>query len=177
MHWIQVQSPTKLNFTCAGEDQKIQSRSDVSDSRSALLNRLANWESQTADLACTVHEPLERSASSPRRKLVMMRCRLSLLLVTALWAPLAAKSQSAGTCADLAGLKIDGVEIAKAAPVPSGATIPPAYPGALAIGPLPAHCRVDGIINRRKGIDGQEFGIGFAVALPERTAWNGDVQG
>ena len=39
---------------------------------------------------------------------------------------------------------------------------------------LPAHCRVDGVINRRKGAEGQEFGIGFALALPEADAWNGD---
>jgi hypothetical protein len=30
------------------------------------------------------------------------------------------------------------------------------------------------VINRRKGVDGQEFGIGFALALPETAAWNGD---
>jgi feruloyl esterase len=52
--------------------------------------------------------------------------------------------------------------------------IPPAYPGAESLGALPAHCRVDGVINRRKGADGIEFGIGFALALPEQTAWNGD---
>ena len=40
--------------------------------------------------------------------------------------------------------------------------------------PLPAHCRVDGIINRRKGADAREFGIGFAIALPDRSAWNHD---
>jgi hypothetical protein len=28
--------------------------------------------------------------------------------------------------------------------------------------------------NRRKGFDGQEFGIGFAIALPDPAAWNGD---
>jgi hypothetical protein len=39
---------------------------------------------------------------------------------------------------------------------------------------LPAHCRVDGVIHRRKGVGGEEFGIGFALALPEQTAWNGD---
>ena len=52
--------------------------------------------------------------------------------------------------------------------------IPPPYPGAPSIGPLPAHCRVDGVINRRKGVDGEEFGIGFAIALPQADAWNGD---
>ena len=77
-------------------------------------------------------------------------------------------------CADLGHLKMDGVEITKAAMIPAGTTIPPAYPGAPAIGPLPAHCRVDGVINRRKGADGEEFGIGFALAMPDATAWNGD---
>jgi feruloyl esterase len=33
---------------------------------------------------------------------------------------------------------------------------------------------VDGVINRRKGADGEEYGIGFALALPEAAAWNGD---
>ena len=30
------------------------------------------------------------------------------------------------------------------------------------------------MINRRKGFGGQEFGIGFALALPQPEAWNGD---
>ena len=47
-------------------------------------------------------------------------------------------------------------------------------PALLPLARLPAHCRVDGVINRRKGVDGQEFGIGFALALPENAAWNGD---
>ena len=104
----------------------------------------------------------------------MTHCKLSLLLAAVLCAPLAAQSQSADPCTDLAGLKIDGVEITKAALVPAGTTVPPPYPGAPGLGPFPAHCRVDGIINRRKGIDAQEFGIGFALALPETASWNGD---
>jgi feruloyl esterase len=91
-----------------------------------------------------------------------------------LCAPLAAQAQSAAPCAALADIKMEGVEITKAALVPAGTTIPGPYPNAPAIGPLPAHCRVDGVINRRKGIDGQEFGIGFSLALPEKDAWNGD---
>ena len=104
----------------------------------------------------------------------MTKCNLSLLLAGALCAPLSAQSQSAQNCAALAGLKIDAVEITKAAVVPTGTTVPPPYPGAPSTGPLPAHCRVDGVINRRKGVDGQEFGIGFALALPDNAAWNGD---
>lgn len=97
-----------------------------------------------------------------------------LLLPIVLGAPLAACAQSTDPCADLAALKMEGVEITKTEIVPAGKTIPPPYPGASAIGPLPVHCRVDGVINRRKGVGGEEFGIGFSIALPDRAAWNGD---
>jgi feruloyl esterase len=86
----------------------------------------------------------------------------------------ASKAEPAGACTDLASLKMDGVEITKAEAVPAGKTVPGPYPGTPAIGPLPAHCRVDGVINRRKGVGGEEFGIGFALALPDKDAWNGD---
>jgi len=36
---------------------------------------------------------------------------------------------------------------------------------------VPAHCRVDGVIDERTGRDGKPYGIGFAVALP--ADWNG----
>jgi len=103
-----------------------------------------------------------------------MRYRLLLLLAAALGGHLASQAQPSNPCTALAGIKIDGVEITKVEVVPPGATIPAPYPGAPSIGPLPAHCRVDGVINRRKGVDGQEFGIGFALALPDKDAWNGD---
>jgi feruloyl esterase len=38
-------------------------------------------------------------------------------------------------------------------------------------GTLPGYCRVDGTIDRRQGVGGQTFGIGFALALPDE--WNG----
>ena len=79
----------------------------------------------------------------------------------------AAEAQQSDRCAELKSLKLSAVEITKAELVAAGTTIPPPYPGAPSIGPLPAHCRVDGIINQRKGVDGEEFGIGFAIALPE----------
>ena len=84
------------------------------------------------------------------------------------------QAERADSCAGIANLKIDGVEITKTAMIPAGTILPPAYPGASSVGPLPTHCLVNGVINRRKGADGEEFGIGFAVALPEREAWNGD---
>jgi feruloyl esterase len=100
---------------------------------------------------------------------------LLLLLVTTLSGAVTAAGQSAESCSSLSTLKLDHVEITKAELIPQGKTIPAPYPGASSVGPLPAHCRVDGVINRRKGIDGQEFGIGFALALPEPDAWNHDV--
>jgi feruloyl esterase len=99
---------------------------------------------------------------------------ISILLVAACCAVAMAQSESTASCVNLGSLKIDTVEITKAAMIPAGTTLPPAYPGASTIGPLPAHCLVDGVIDRRKGADGEEFGIGFALALPEAAAWNGD---
>jgi hypothetical protein len=104
-----------------------------------------------------------------------MRLSRILLLAVASFCTLAiAEAQTSDSCGGLTGLKLSNVEITKAEMVAAGTTVPPPYPGAPSIGPLPAHCRVDGIINRRKGVGGQEFGISFAVALPESNAWNGD---
>ena len=100
-----------------------------------------------------------------------MPSRVFVFLMAASWAVAVAQSRN---CDELTTVRIDGVEITKAASVPAGTTVPPRYPGAPGTGPLPAHCRVDGIIHRRKGVGGEEFGIGFALALPEREAWNGD---
>jgi len=97
-----------------------------------------------------------------------------LLLAALLGSCLTAHAQLTDSCAGLAAIQLAGVEITKSELVHAGTTIPAPYPGAQAIGPLPAHCRVDGMINRRKAVDGQEFGIGFAIALPDKAAWNGD---
>jgi feruloyl esterase len=51
---------------------------------------------------------------------------------------------------------------------PAGTAQPGGPPLASA---LPPHCRVDGIINERKGAGGKSYGIGFAIALPDD--WNG----
>src|SRR5271157_218614 len=104
----------------------------------------------------------------------MIRFRLLLLFVAATCASGVARAQVENSCANLGHVRIDGVEITKETVIPAGTIVPPAYPGAPITGPLIAHCRVDGVINRRKGADGEEFGIGFALALPEAAAWNGD---
>ena len=103
-----------------------------------------------------------------------MQSSVLMFLTAASCAAAMAESATTISCANLANLRIEGVEVTKAAPVPPGTIIPPAYPGARSSGPLPAHCHVEGIINRRKGAGGEEFGIGFALALPEKEAWNGD---
>ena len=104
-----------------------------------------------------------------------MRCsEIGILVLAACSIATQAQSQSLNRCAALQSATLTGVEITQSEPIPAGKTIPPAYPGASAVGPLPAHCRVDGMINRRKGSDGEEFGIGFSIALPEPSAWNGD---
>ena len=102
-----------------------------------------------------------------------MKLRYLFLVSAACCAFAAAQSVFAQSCGDLAQVKIEGVEITKAAPVAAveqqQARGPMGGGGA-----LPAYCRVEGVIHRRKGVGGEEFGIGFALALPEKAAWNGD---
>ncbi|MFC3100168.1 tannase/feruloyl esterase family alpha/beta hydrolase [Altererythrobacter lauratis] len=57
----------------------------------------------------------------------------------------------------------------------TAATLIPAQPATMTpFGPqaaLPQHCLVEGMLNRRTGVDGKEYGIGFELALP--LTWNG----
>jgi len=99
----------------------------------------------------------------------------SRLWRTLVWFVLASGSsawaQQAGSCGDLMHFQVPRVEILKAAPIAAGTTEPnPWGPGHSA--PLPAYCRVEGVINRRTGVGGEEFGINFALAMPDK--WNGD---
>ena len=75
-------------------------------------------------------------------------------------------------CAALQNLQLPGIALSEisaqwtpAGPAPSPFAPPPATIA------LPAYCRVQGMLNRRTGADGQQYGIGFALALP--AAWNG----
>ncbi|MCX7676925.1 MAG: tannase/feruloyl esterase family alpha/beta hydrolase, partial [Alteraurantiacibacter sp.] len=61
------------------------------------------------------------------------------------------------------GLEITAVSLVQAQP----ATTTPFGPQSA----LPQHCLVEGIINRRIGAGGVEYGIGFQLALP--LEWNG----
>ena len=102
-----------------------------------------------------------------------MRSTYLFFMLTAFcWPFVSAKAQPSNACTALANLKIDGVAITTAASVPEGTSVK--LPYATDAERLTAHCRIDGVINRRKGVGGEEFGIGFALALPEPGAWNGD---
>ena len=75
-------------------------------------------------------------------------------------------------CEALKSLQIPGVvlEITQVQNVPETAAKPSPF-GPRSSGKIPAHCRVDGAIDKRTGSDGKPYAIGFAVALPDN--WNG----
>jgi hypothetical protein len=69
------------------------------------------------------------------------------------------------SCASLAKIALadPGVRV-------TAATLVPARPSSGTERPLPAHCKVRGIIGQRRGAGGKSYGIGFELALPQ--AWN-----
>jgi Tannase and feruloyl esterase len=99
-------------------------------------------------------------------------CGLSLALSLGF-----AQSQAgsgASQCAELMRFRIPGVamEMTKAEWIPAAPGMPASVDASKYTGPMPTYCRAEGVINRRTGVDGREYGIGFAVALPEN--WNHD---
>jgi hypothetical protein len=109
----------------------------------------------------------------------MMRITLPSTLiavaVAALFAPVASAqtTRDAAACAGLTKLQIPGLTLAitKAEWIPAGSAPPSGRGGPAIATTLPAHCRVDGVLDRRMGADGKPYGIGFALALP--GDWNG----
>jgi hypothetical protein len=85
------------------------------------------------------------------------------VLVSAGWA----WAQQPSSCASLMNFKSPNVEITKAAPISAGSTESIPWSQSRSA-PLPAYCRVEGVINRRTGVDGEEFGITFALAMPDK---------
>ncbi len=82
----------------------------------------------------------------------------------------------AKSCASLTNLRIPGTTIAKSEPVaakPKPATPPagPAYAMNLVDVAMPSYCLASGEIDRHVGPGGKSYGIGFALALPDK--WNG----
>jgi feruloyl esterase len=83
-------------------------------------------------------------------------------------------TRDAAACAALTKLQIPGLAltITKAEWFGAGAPLPPSGRGAPPPAvKLPAYCRVDGVLDKRVGADGKNYGIGFALALPGE--WNG----
>lgn len=74
----------------------------------------------------------------------------------------------AASCSALAGAAGGGVMVTEATLEAAGPMA--AAPGRPAL-TLPQHCRVRGVIDRRTGVGGREFGTGFELRLP--TEWNG----
>lgn len=96
--------------------------------------------------------------------------RTALFLVFTLSS--SAFAQQRDSCTSLIDVKLPDVEITKAAEVEAGSTETIPW-NQSRIGPLPAYCRVEGVIHRRIGVGGEEFGITFALAMPDK--WNGDL--
>lgn len=97
--------------------------------------------------------------------------KLSIIPAVLMAVQVAAFAQSNTKCPDMATFRTPGaiLEITRAAAVPAGRA---AGRGG-ATGPmLPAHCRIDGMIDRRTGTDGKTYGIRFAIALPDN--WTGE---
>ena len=100
--------------------------------------------------------------------------KLSIIPVLAVAMQITAFAQTNSKCADMTKFKSPGVtlEITRAEAMPAGRA-----PGARGgrggpAGPeLPAHCRIDGMMDQRTGTDGKTYGIRFAIALPDN--WTG----
>jgi len=71
-------------------------------------------------------------------------------------------AQTANKCGDLARFQMPGaaIEITRAEMVAAGQAPGRGGPGPM----LPAHCRVNGMVDKRTGADGKTYGIRFAVA-------------
>jgi hypothetical protein len=80
-------------------------------------------------------------------------------------------AQPKDSCTTLMDVKVRDVEINKATHIEAGSTEPIPWNQSRSA-PLPAYCRVEGVIHRRTGVGGEQFGITFALAMPDK--WNRD---
>ena len=107
--------------------------------------------------------------------------RLGLLALVAALALGVAEARAETTvapsraCASMVGLKLPGstMEITKATAVAAAApgTVRPSSFGPPIASGVPPYCRVEGVMDRRTGLEGKAYAIKFALALPD--AWNG----
>jgi len=99
-----------------------------------------------------------------------MKTRFLQAVIWVVCLSVSSSAQNTHACETLANFKAPGVEITKAASIAPGTVVEIPFAGP--IPPLPAYCRVEGVIHRRTGVGGEQFGINFALAMPEK--WNGD---
>jgi hypothetical protein len=96
---------------------------------------------------------------------------LVLSVCTLLLLP-AAEAQVSDACAKLSDLRIPGADLQITSTKSlSPAPMPKSPMGSSYQGTVPAHCRVDGVLESRNGVNKTPYGIGFALALP--SDWNG----
>ena len=82
---------------------------------------------------------------------------------------------AAADCSKLAEFRMPGAELEITSTENVAAAAPntvhaPGAPGAVGVA-LPAYCRVEGVIDKRVGVAGKQYGIRFALAMPEQ--WSG----
>ena len=90
----------------------------------------------------------------------------ALAAATGLLAACGGGSEASATvaCTELATARLDVPNLQVASAVEVAAS-----------GALPAHCKVNGALNARTGIDGKPYAIGFELRTPLPGAWNGKV--
>jgi len=108
----------------------------------------------------------------PPRLAVLSAASMAALSIVA---PAAAQSNdqqsNSQRCAAFARENLgDGVKIASVTHV-AATTKSFIDPNGWPVSALPAHCKVEGVVNARKGAGGKEYGIHFAIALPDQ--WSG----
>lgn len=101
------------------------------------------------------------------RSLFILAVLVLPVVVAALTEP--ATQTPAKTCPSLAEMKIENTVIFSAKEVPEGASL--GSIGPISIPPQPAHCVVEGEINKHTGADGNEYGDKFQLRLPD--SWSG----
>ncbi len=95
---------------------------------------------------------------------------LVMLLSSMAYAQAAAK-KPVEECSGVVALKIENTILLSAKAAPEGTAIAPTAPMVPPIPPQPAHCIVEGEVNKHTGPDGKEYGDKFQLRLPD--AWNG----
>jgi hypothetical protein len=82
-----------------------------------------------------------------------------------------AQDGTAEACRALANLASPSLQIEMAELTPAGPMKSAFAPPGAAAAVLPEHCLVRGMLDRRTGVGGKSYGIGFELRLP--TKWNG----